>query len=321
MSISWLTRGDLKDEVKQIIHEQHTDVDTLLDGFLHDCHRQLEDEGEFEWLLVPNYPVTLVNGQESYILPNDFHKLHSGKDDRSEGDYIYIDTNIKCFYLTEWDFKSKYGLNVTQTGFPRNFRIGTYQGVNRNPTSPSTLTVFSSNAADTTISAFIKGVNSDGLDLQETITLNGTTHIVSTNTYASIDTFSISSHALGFVTCKSNAEAVTNIIIAPGQKSVRYQVIKFNPITDSTAAGRVARIWYYKHIPDLNSDNDVSIVPSPVFLKSYIRMRAFQFQNDLTNMQSEASAMTIALNSLKSNQNKQRFLRQFKVSFSNIRPI
>ena len=82
------------------------------------------------------------------------------------------------------------------------------------PTSNSQISLVSSAAGDTTVNAAIRGLNASGVEVAEQVALNGSTTVVSANTYASLIAITKEDTA-GTVTATSNAGAVTNISLLP----------------------------------------------------------------------------------------------------------
>ena len=70
---------------------------------------------------------------------------------------------------------------------------------------------------------------SGGNTVEEVITLNGTTSVVSANSYTAIDSFHISAPNFGRITVTSNAAAVTVATILPRTQRPRYVRVRLFP--------------------------------------------------------------------------------------------
>jgi hypothetical protein len=208
-------------------------------------------------------------------------------------DAVTIDTGsgvVKVGYIPEEIFNETYYSAQSQTGFPLYYRLkGAHSFVLTQPTSASTLSVVSTSTSDTTnYFIFVKGTNALGNTIFESLTLNGTTPVVSTLTYTTVDTISyyyasgVESPLNGTVTVSSNAGVVTIMKLQPGDKVNAYPQISLYPIPTSTYNGRILTYYYYRHIPSLVSDYDISIVPNHNVLIYGLQAKALTYQNDST---------------------------------------
>ena len=159
----------------------------------------------------------------------------------------------------------------------------------------------------------------DGSEIYEELTLSGQTKIYTTNKYDKFTTLSLVSESSGTVYFVSEEGAVFNLILNPKETSKIFTQILFNPIPNSTAAGNFITYDYYKRIPDLVHDGDVSIIPNPVFLNSYIRMRCYEYQNDANNMMIAKAVMESALNEMMANKNSRKFSGNLKIQRGQVR--
>ena len=112
------------------------------------------------------------------------------------------------------------------TNQPRAY-FGTYlRTVQYQPSAASQVTIVSSSAADTASFAVrLRGKLASGIEVPETRTMNGTTAVVSTNSFV---TFSISKAQVstGYYTVTSNVGVVTNTVLAPEDIRKQYQWIR-----------------------------------------------------------------------------------------------
>jgi hypothetical protein len=85
------------------------------------------------------------------------------------------------------------------------------------PASAAQMRIWSSSASDTNISVTINGLDSSYNILTETITLtNGTTGVLSVNSYLRINSISSTTNAVGTISCGNSAKSVTYALIAIG---------------------------------------------------------------------------------------------------------
>jgi hypothetical protein len=90
----------------------------------------------------------------------------------------------------------------------------------------------SSSASDTSQTVTIRGVVSGEIDVEE-VSINGTSAVSTTKSFSSILSVSKSAVAAGRVTLTSNGGVVTNVVLAPQEKTTRLRKIRFLPTPDA----------------------------------------------------------------------------------------
>lgn len=137
------------------------------------------------------------------------------------------------------------------------------------PTAASTITAVSSSAADdgTDFTVRLRGFTSTGLEMPETLTLDGTTPVSSATSFA---TFEVSKGAAttGSITIKSNAGAVTNVVLAPDDLQRKFPWIR---LTYEPSAACAMRYDYLKKPLNVSADSDAFDVPE--FFEELITLR------------------------------------------------
>jgi hypothetical protein len=118
------------------------------------------------------------------------------------------------------------------SGWPKILGISDELGVETQPSSASVISVVSSSSSDTTQIVVIRGVVSGETDVEE-VSLNGTNAVSTTKSFSSILAVSKSATSVGRVTLTSNSGVVTNVVIAPQEKTTRLRKVRFLPTPDA----------------------------------------------------------------------------------------
>ncbi len=116
-------------------------------------------------------------------------------------------------------------------GVPTHFAVEKIKGAKADPSSASAVKIVSSSASDTTQIVRVVGI-SGGVRVQEEKTLTGTTGVSTTATFTEIYSIEKSARTVGAITVTSNADAVTNAVIAPDALSARYIYFRVHPCPD-----------------------------------------------------------------------------------------
>ena len=107
------------------------------------------------------------------------------------------------------------------------------------PSSPNQIIVYSSSASDTSQNLTLFGRTAAGININESLSLNGTTLVTSTYTYGRILKTNLSAVSVGVITVSgSSVNKITDIPI--GESGFR------RPFYDATASADVAKTYYEK---------------------------------------------------------------------------
>lgn len=193
------------------------------------------------------YTLTCVAGTQDYVLSNDFGKEL----------YVYDSNNLRDipFIFLEQMESKRPGRLATQgtvdsyTLFDSPVRV--------QPSSSSTLSVVSSSSTDTSQMVRIKGIDSSGIELEESISLNGTTSVPTVNSYSEIRSISKSASTTGKVTIISNGGSLTNAIMSPADLDYKVKIMRFQDIPGNVI---LFKIPYYRRPSPLTNDNDVPVI-------------------------------------------------------------
>jgi hypothetical protein len=136
-----------------------------------------------------------------------------------------------------------------------------WEGVSmlKQPSSASVITFASANASDTSQTIRVWGIDSNGAEQTESVSLNGTTNASTTNSYTRVDRISKDANTLGIVTATSNSAAVTVAKIDPYNFGTSYNQIR---IVNPSANALSFNITYKIKVPRLINDEDVPMLDS-----------------------------------------------------------
>lgn len=205
----------------------------------------------FSWVALTELTLTTVANQKEYTLSS---LVDVGKQiimtDRTSPKKITV--------ISRQDLLERVPDPGNHTGNPEFAYLSGYSPVANQPTSASTLSLVSSSASDTTAVVKIEGLNASGVLVGEEVTLNGTTPVVTTNTYSRILSRANNGYLVGILTITSNAGVVTNAVVGPRQRQGLYPKFVLYPTPSD------ARTLYYDAymiLPELVNNNDFSLIP------------------------------------------------------------
>ena len=143
------------------------------------------------------------------------------------------------------------------TGEPMYYRQWEETSFTTSLAADDTIQVLSDNTADTSsFSVRIVGRNTSGVVISETLTLNGTTAVTSTNTFDSASLMRVSKSAAttGVITVRRTTGATTLLQLAPGDVTTRSKIISLYPIPSSVIT---IYLEYLEKLQLLSADSDV----------------------------------------------------------------
>ncbi len=220
----------------------------------------------------PSYTVAVIAGTQDYILPSDFDKEK----------YVYDATNLLYIpFISLEELVEKFPDNLSSQGSVERYSIFR-DAVRKQPTSASVLTIVSSSSADTTQTVRVKGTDSNDVELDESVTLTGTTNATTSNTYNSIRSVTKSASTTGRITITSNSSAVTVAVMAPAD--IDYKVIKLRLHQTPNNALTLNVPYHIKPYP-MSSDYDVPIIDCADGIELGARYRAWQYKRQFGKSQ------------------------------------
>jgi hypothetical protein len=252
-----LTFSGLTTQVLRAIDEASntSTTRTLVQDFLNQAQEYRLTQYPWPFMLwdsVETFATTA--GTQTYPLHQEFHRA------------AYFYNRTKKAFLTETPMRSLENeqLQLTSDDPPTdsiNFALWGRTQVKAQPTSASTVSISSSSASDnsSTYNLYVRGVNSSGVVVTDTITPNGTTPVASTSTFVKILTVTKAAAWNGRLTMTSNSAAVTNLTLEAAEYGRSYQQLHF---LGAPEACTIEYRFYRQPIVMVN-DYDIPELPPP----------------------------------------------------------
>ena len=143
------------------------------------------------------------------------------------------------------DFVRQFYADLTTQGTPTDWAEDGEHMVLAQPSSASTLSLTSASASDLSQTVRVIGRDANGILLSESMSINGTSAVVSANTYTTIEQIAKSATSVGIFTLTSNSAAVTVARIAPSELSMAIQRARLFLVPDAA----IAMKWIAKKHP------------------------------------------------------------------------
>lgn len=259
------TFNTLKSKVGLLVGDSSSDMLTLIAGFINDRATEVYRRCNLLDINRSDYQFTTTSGTEDYVLPSDFGKEIS-----------VVDTTNKLV-LSRLDPQENTRYNYSQleaTGVVNGYVIMD-KTVRAQPTSASQLSIVSASASDTTQVVYIKGLDTNGYETYEEVTLTGTSAATSTYTYSRVHLISKSAATVGAVTVTSNSAAVTVAIFSREQLEHRCKVIRLILVPNSSI---VIELNYIQRILPMTQDYDYPIIDCGEVLEAGACADAWRFK-------------------------------------------
>lgn len=248
------TFKSLRDQCLRLLDEAGDTSTTrdLLKDLINQAH-QMRCMSQPWNFMVQEDTFTCTVGQQVYSLNQEFGKA------------LYFFNRTTKDYLREVPMRTLPATGArwnTDTGHPRSFTLWGRSPVQNQPTSASTVSISSSSASDNTATyaVIVRGINSSGVLLTESITPNGATPVASSNSYTRLVGVTKSAAWNGTLTMTSNSAAVTNLTLLAAEYGRSYQQIFL--LEDPTSADVIE----YRHLKqplELVYDYDIPDIPPP----------------------------------------------------------
>lgn len=141
------------------------------------------------------------------------------------------------------------------------------------PSTSAVPSFVSSSASDNTQSIFVRGMDSNGVEVYETISLNGTTSVNAVNTYSRYKAVSKSATTTGVITGTHGSDT----IVAMSPQAIDYRV-KVMRLYSSPAQTLVINVPYIINPMPMVSDYDIPIIDIADIIELGATSRAFQYK-------------------------------------------
>jgi len=240
------TLKQLRDHVASTVRE--TQISDLIDAYINQTALDL-------WLF---HPWTFRRKRLTFatVLDQEFYNLDSEIDEIAV--LRQISTPVRLIYIPDSLFyKTVPNPEDQGSGVPRYYRRWEETGFGTNLAAADTVYVSSSSTSDgSSFTVRIRGRNSSGEVIEETLTLNGTTSVTSTTTWAADGLFQISKSGTttGTVTCYRTTGATVLAEMEPNNLAPRFIRIGLFPIPSSAVT---MYLEYYERFRYLVHNTDV----------------------------------------------------------------
>jgi len=258
------TFKNLQDEVLRYMDEDTNTSSTtltLVKNAINRAHFQRLTSYDWYFMLWPKaLTFDTVLNQQQYSLHSEFYKP-----------LYFFNQTVKAYMIQEnGRMLGPSGVRWnTDTGNATRFSLWGQSALQNQLLTPSQVVVFSSNAGDTGITVKVVGQDTTTLSLtHDTLTLSGTTHVVSTKTFADpILHVTISAPLTGVFTMKDVTETRTLLTLDVGQFGVATGELgkTFPQIYILSIPNVVNTIEYrfYRQPFFLVDDDDIPDIPPP----------------------------------------------------------
>jgi len=270
--------SEIVTEVGRKIQKTDTAYKTKIKDFCNTRYEQLY-ERKFWDDLFREVSVVSVSGQNFLVLPKNVEHV------------LYISdlaNDILVRRVGVQNFQKKYLSTLDSQGNIFNYTDFGYSPVLVRVNAADTIEVVSDNAADITQKVYIRGFDTNEIELDESIALNGTTPVPGNNT---ITVFSITNPRTGLIMVSKDAdttgvisvrETTSNLVLVrlgPRERASRHKVVRFQ-FTPNSA--QTMFVGYKEPLRKLINDGDVTqwscddLVVQGAYIDTLIEQRQFQ---------------------------------------------
>lgn len=225
-----LTLDNIRSRVKSAV-KNNSLTSTLLDSWanesLHEIWREIDGQFGKEEI-----SFTTVSGVSKYYPEFSINKIFSLRDV----------TNNTVIYESSYSEVMGEDPDQSNSGSPTVYYQQGISHIQKQPTSASAVTLVSTSGSDTSQSVLVIG-KLNGIIYSETKLLNGSTNVVTTQTFDELINIIKSTTTVGLVTATTNSGAIINAKLAPRVKMLELQPIGLWPVPDGalTIKGEVLR--------------------------------------------------------------------------------
>lgn len=254
---------ELYTEVGQNIRDTSDSTQAVIKRMVNEAYQELLKRSNFK-IYDEDYSFTTVSGTKDYALPDNFSKEVYAIDATN-------DIRLKRVDLQQYANENPNLINTQ--GSVQDYTV-LIQPTREQPSAVSVLTFVSNSALDTSHTAFVRGIKSDNTECMETVNLNGTSSVSTTNSYVSIIGISKES-TNGSITITSNSGSITNAIISSETKDYKASIVRLFQ-TPNTAL-TINFPYLVKPLP-LNNDGDIPVMDGGDFIISRATAKAWRYK-------------------------------------------
>lgn len=254
-----MTYKQLQDEIGRHIQDTSSGRLTRIKDAINRKYTEIADG--FDWpdlFRIGINEVTVFANEQDLYMPR--HVDLSKKIVFDSNKELLHNSNPAMFYNRYFD-------NLTAGGNPFEYTNAGSSPIKRPIITAEKLDFVSSDAGDTTPVVSVWGMVS-GEELNELVTLNGTTTVTTVNTFSDVtrigtETSIIDSSRSGNITITGNTSSTELAVIPTFEKDSRYQKIRFNT---NPSTGTTLSIVYKKKARKLINDGDPLEIPADIIL-------------------------------------------------------
>lgn len=219
------TLKQLRDHIASAVRE--TQISDLIDAFINRTGIEIHDYHRWTWLRRKTTFSTVAD-REDYNLDSEVDDIAIIRQRTTPLKLVYVPDSI--FYQAVPDPEDR------STGNPRYYRRWEETGFSTNLAAADTVYVNSSSSSDgSSFTVRIRGRNSSGEIIEETLTLNGTTNVTSSTTWEANGLLQISKSGTttGTVSCYRTTGATLLSEMEPNNLAPRFLRVNLYPIPSS----------------------------------------------------------------------------------------
>lgn len=266
------------------VQDTSSAMQTIIKRYANDSYFDILKRVNFEEI-DDDYSFNTVAGTKDYILPRNFGKEV----------YVYDATNkIEIPGVSLQELINLNSADLEATGNIQKYVI-LNKPVRLQPTSASTLSVVSSSASDSSQTVAIKYLDSNGIEIYETVTLTGTTPVVTSGSAVEILSISKSAVSVGRITVTANAGAVTVAVLAPADLAYFVSAVRFHYTPNGVVT---INIPFIKRPYPLYNDYDQPIIDCADVIELGATAMAWRYKRQFSKAQEYERLYNVAFDTL-----------------------
>ncbi len=240
------TLSDLRTNIGSTVRE--TQINTLITDLINLTAEEIHNFHPWTWLRRKQTFATVAS-QEDYNLDEEVDRIAIVRQISTPTRLRYLPDSFFYKFIPDPENKS--------TGVPRYYRLWMETGFSTNLAAADTVYVSSSSTSDgSSFKVVIMGRNSSGEVVRESITLNGTTSVTSTTTWAADGLMTVvkSANTTGTISVYRTTGATLLSELAPDDPSPRFKRLSFYPVPSAVVT---MYLEYYERFRPMVNDNDI----------------------------------------------------------------
>lgn len=266
------------------IQDTSTAMQTIIKRYCNDAYFDILKRVNFQDI-DDDYSFTTAGGTSDYVLPRNFGKEV----------YVYEATSkLEIPGVSFQELISTNSADLYSSGDIQRYVILT-KPVRLQPTSASALSIVSSSSSDSSQTVAIKYLDSNGIEIYETVTLTGATPVATSGSAVEILSISKSAITVGRITVTANAGAVTVAVLAPADLAYFENVIRFHYTPNSAVT---IKMPYIRRPYPLLNDYDQPIIDCADVIELGATAMAWRYKRQFSKAQEYERSYNIAFDTL-----------------------